>query len=290
MTETIVVGIDGSPESLAASDWAAQEAVRRHARLHLVHAWLWQPLAHPYIPDRQTESDRADEVLRRAETAVTAQHPDLPVSASVVSDAAVPALLRLAEEAGMLVIGTRGHGALLGFLLGSYGQQIIAAAPCPVVSVRRTAADAGLPRTGEIVVGQQGGVDESRAVLGFAFEAAAARGASLRVVRAWSLPPEYAYSPGSMWIAERFGGLEPYEKAAMEQALEPWRQKFPDVPVTEQVEMGSAGEVLLSAAAGAELLVVGRRVRHSAVGTRTGSVAHAALHHAPCPVAVVPHD
>lgn len=290
MTETIVVGVDGSPEGLAAAEWAAREAVRRRAHLHLVHAWLWQPLAHPYTPDRQTEADRADAVLRRAEAAVTGQYPGLPVSASVVSDGAVPALLRLAEEAEMLVIGTRGHGPLLGFLLGSYGQQIIAAAPCAVVCVRGAAAGAGSPPVGEIVVGQQGGVAESRAVLGFAFEAAAARRARVRVVRAWSLPPVYAYSPGSMWVADQLGGLEPYEKAAMEQALEPWREKFPDVAVIEQVEMGSAGQVLLSAASAAELLVVGRRARHCAVGTRIGSVAQAALHHAPCPVAVVPHD
>ncbi|MET9886666.1 universal stress protein [Streptomyces sp. NPDC006430] len=290
MTATLVAGIDGSPESLAAADWAAREAVRRGARLHLVHAWLWQPLAHPYAPDRQIEADRAQTVVREAEAAVTGQYPDLDVSASLVSDDTVPALLGLAEEAGMLVIGTRGHGALRGFLLGSYGQQVIAAAPCPVVSVRRTTGEVTPPRTGEVVVGQQGGVEESRAVLGFAFEAAAARGASVRAVRAWSLPPVYAYSPTSMWVADQLGGLEPYERAALEQALEPWREKFPDVPVVEQVQMGSAGQTLLSAASGADLLVVGRRVRHSAVGTRIGSVAHAALHHAPCPVAVVPHD
>jgi nucleotide-binding universal stress UspA family protein len=54
--------------------------------------------------------------------------------------------------------------------------------------------------------------------------------------------------------------------------------------------MGSAGQVLLSLAERAQLMVVGRRVRHSAVGGRIGSVAHAVMHHAPCPVAVVPHS
>ncbi|MFD6913684.1 universal stress protein [Streptomyces virginiae] len=289
MTETLVVGIDGSPESLAAADWAAQEAVRRHAHLHLVHAWPWQHLTDSRTLDRQPEADRAERVVREAEAEVTGRYPDLPVSASLVPEAAVPALLRLAEGAEMLVIGTRGHGALRDFLLGSSGQQIIAAAPCPVVSVRGSYAVAGSPRNGEIVVGHQGDADESRAVLRFAFEVAAARRATLRVVRAWSLPPVYAYSPGSMWLAEQLGGVEPYEKVAMEQALEPWREKFPEVPVIEQVRTGSAGQVLLSAAAGAELLVVGRRIRHCPVGTRIGSVALAALHHAPCPVAVVPH-
>ena len=45
MSRTIVVGLDGSPESLAAAEWAAREALRTDARLRLVHAWLW----HPYV-------------------------------------------------------------------------------------------------------------------------------------------------------------------------------------------------------------------------------------------------
>jgi len=61
------------------------------------------------------------------------------------------------------------------------------------------------------------------------------------------------------------------------------------VPVVEHIEMGSAGQVLLAAAGTAQLVVVGRRARRTAVGARIGSVAHGVLHHAPCPVAVVPH-
>ena len=75
---------------------------------------------------------------------------------------------------------------------------------------------------------------------------------------------------------------------AAREALAPWRERYPDVPVAEHVELGSAGQVLLSVSGGAQLLVVGRRARRGAVGPRIGSVAHAALHLAPCPVAVVP--
>ncbi|MFF3618893.1 universal stress protein [Streptomyces sp. NPDC002467] len=185
---------------------------------------------------------------------------------------------------------TRGHGALVGFLLGSYGQQVIAAAECPVVSVRSAhGRQVAVPEEGEVVVGQQGGVQESSEVLRVAFEAAAARKVPLRAVRAWSLPPVYGYSPGSMWIADQFGGLEPYEKAALERALEPWRVKHPEVEVVAHVEQGTGGHVLLAAASDAQLLVVGRRVRESAMGAHIGSVAHAVLHHSTCPVAVVPH-
>lgn len=290
MKRTIVVGVDGSAESRAAADWAAREAVRRDMHVHVVHAWLWQPLAVPVVQDRGTEARRAQDILEETEAELTRRHPRLSLSAEVVPDVPVPALLRAAKDAEMLVLGSRGHGALAGFLLGSYGQQLIASAECPVVSVR---ARDGKPAVGgdegEVVVGQQGGVQESAEVLGFAFSAAAARKVPLRAVRAWSPPPVYGYSPGSMWIAEQFGGLEPFEEAALDQALEPWRLRFPEVEVVAHVERGSAGHVLLSEASDAQLVVVGRRVRESAVGARIGSVAHAVLHHSACPVAVVPH-
>ncbi|MFC8275265.1 universal stress protein [Streptomyces sp. NPDC057271] len=290
MTSAITVGVDGSAESLAAAGWAAREAELRGMPLRIVHAWRWQPLDVPVVQDRQAQADSAHAVVREAETHVAGRHPSLTVTAEVVQDTAVAALLREAETAEMLVLGSRGHGALAGFLLGSYGQQVIAAAKRPVVSVR--ARDGQTPRAegGEVVVGQQGTPEDSDAVLGFAFEEAAARGAALRAVRAWSLPPVFAYSPGSMLLADEAGGLEPFERKALAEALAPWRTRFPDVPVTEHVEIGSAGQVLLSTVSEAQLLVVGRRTRRAPVGTRIGSVAHAALHHAPCPVAVVPHD
>ncbi len=290
MTSAITVGVDGSAESLAAAEWAAREAELRGVPLRIVHAWLWQPLDVPVVQDRETQATSARAVLRAAETHVADRHPALTVTAEVVQDTAVTVLLREAEAAEMLVLGSRGHGAFVGFLLGSYGQQVIAAAKRPVVSVR--AVDGQTPRAegGEIVVGQQGTPEDSDAVLGFAFEEAAARGAALRAVRAWTLPPVFTYSPGSLLLVDQAGGLEPFEKKALAEALAPWRARFPDVPVTEHVEIGSAGQVLLSTLSDAQLLVVGRRTRRAPVGTRIGSVAHAALHHAPCPVAVVPHD
>ncbi|MFF3311473.1 universal stress protein [Streptomyces sp. NPDC002952] len=288
MTPAITVGVDGSAESLAAVDWAAEEAALRGTPLRLVHAWLWQPLDVPVVQDPETHAKSVRGMLREAETRVATRHPQLSVTSEVVSDTVVPALLAEAERAEMLVLGSRGHGALVGFLLGSYGQQVIAAAPRPVVSVRAPQG-AEVRHAGDIVVGQQGSGEDGAEVLGFAFREAAVRGAAVRAVRAWSLPPVYAYSPGSLRLADEAGGLVQYEEKALRTALAPWRDRFPDVPVIEHVEMGSGGQVLLAAAAEARLVVVGRRVRHSPIGTHIGSVAHAALHHAPCPVAVVPH-
>ncbi|WP_405734494.1 universal stress protein [Streptomyces sp. NBC_01537] len=73
-------------------------------------------------------------------------------------------------------------------------------------------------------------------------------------------------------------------------ALCPWREKFPQVPVAEQAGRGYAGYVVLRAAARAGPAVVGRRVHRPALGMRIGPVTHAVLHHVPAPVAVVPHD
>ncbi|MFI7497968.1 universal stress protein [Streptomyces sp. NPDC049687] len=72
--------------------------------------------------------------------------------------------------------------------------------------------------------------------------------------------------------------------------LEPWRAKYPGVIVRENLHEGRAAHVLARVADGAGLLVVGRRRRRAAVGSHTGPVAHALLHHVRRPVALVPHD
>ncbi|MFE5542441.1 universal stress protein [Streptomyces sp. NPDC056534] len=288
MSREIVAGVDGSPESLAAADWAAREALHRDLPLRLAHAWRWEPIDLPLVQDRASQERVADAVLREAEATIGQRHPKLTVTAEVLTDTPVAALLGTAERAEMLVIGSRGHGAVAGFLLGSYGQQIIADATRPVVAVRSRDGDPAEPPTGHVLVGQLGDPEDSAAALGFAFATAAARGASVRAVRAWSLPALYAYSPASMRLADEAGGLVPYEEKSLREALAPWRERYPDVPVTEHVELGSAGQVLLSASGAAQLLVVGRRAKRGAAGPRIGSVAHAALHLAPCPVAVVP--
>ncbi|MEU9882306.1 universal stress protein [Streptomyces phaeochromogenes] len=280
MTRPITVGADGSAESLAAVHWAAREAVRRSLALRVVHAW-----------EKSDGEDRTGDVRDAlAETAreVTDRHADLPVTTDVLEGDRVEALVAAAADAETLVLGTRGHGAIVGFLLGSVGQQVVAESERPVVLVRAGDLAESEAAGREIVVGQQGGPDDSAAALEFAFETAAARGAAVRVVRAWSLPTVFTFSPGSLRLADEAGGLEQYEKKALAEALLPLTERFPDVRVTQHVEMGSAGEVLLTAAAPAQLLVVGRRAHRSAVGARVGSVAHAAMHHAPCPVAVVP--
>ncbi|MFJ4714460.1 universal stress protein [Streptomyces sp. NPDC088785] len=289
MARPITAGVDGSPESAAAAAWAAREAVRRELPLWLVHVSEAVPESLALAADEAVRGQWAHDLLEDAEQEIAERHPGLPVTIDVLDDAAPAALTGVARDAELLVLGTRGYGGLVGFLLGSVGQQVVATAQRPVVLVRAADEASGEAAGREIVVGQEGDAEDSADALEFAFRTAAARGATVRAVRAWSLPPVFAYSPASLQLLDESGGIEPYEKKALGAALAPWRERFPDVPVVEHVEIGSAGEVLLSVAARAQLLVVGRRARRTAVGARIGSVAHAVLHHAPCPVAVVPH-
>ncbi|MFE1249448.1 universal stress protein [Streptomyces sp. NPDC058735] len=292
MTGPITAGVDGSQESLAALAWAAREAVRRGTALKVVHAWRFQPqevLEAGIEGDADSQAEWVHSAVTEAVATVTERHPGLEVTTDVVEGEAPAALLAAAADAELLVLGSRGHGRIVGFLLGSVGQQVVAEATRPVVLVRAGDEASGEAAGREVVVGQQGEPGDSADALRFAFEAASARGATVRVVRAWTLPPVFAYSPGSLKLLDEAGGLEPYEKKALAAAVRPWRRRFPEVPVVEHVEMGSAGQVLLSVAGTAQLMVVGRRAHRTAVGARIGSVAHGVLHHADCPVAVVPH-
>ncbi|WP_416966559.1 universal stress protein [Streptomyces sp. 4F14] len=283
MTALITAGFDGTDESLAALSWAAREAVRQDAALRVVHAWEVHPDA---TVDRATQEGWARDAVTRAVERIAARHTGLDITADTVEG---PVVETLAGAGGLLVLGSRGHGAVVGFLLGSVGQQVIADAVHPVVLVR-AGDDAAHEAAGrDIVVGQEGAPEDSADALGFAFATAAARGARVRAVRAWTLPPLFAYSPGSLMLLDEVGGPEPFERKALADAVRPWRERYPKVSVVEHIEMGSAGQVLLAAAGEAQLVVVGRRARRTAVGARIGSVAHGVLHHAPCPVAVVPH-
>ncbi|MFH9979091.1 universal stress protein [Streptomyces sp. NPDC017179] len=289
MKRPITAGVDGSEESLAALAWAAREAERRGLPLRVVRAWRHEVHDAFDVGDRDTQQAWVRESVAEAARTVTERHPGLDVTADVLEDDPVPALLGAAAESETLVLGSRGRGVLVGFLVGSVGQQVIAGTERPVVLVRAGDRPAAEAAGREVVVGQQGAPEDTAAALEFAFTTAAARGAGVRAVRAWTLPPVFAYSPGSLRLLDEAGGLEPYERKALGAALQPWRERFPDVPVVEHVEMGSAGQVLLAAAENAQLLVVGRRARRTAVGARIGSVASGMLHHAGCPVAVVPH-
>ncbi|MYS19281.1 Nucleotide-binding universal stress protein, UspA family [Streptomyces sp. DvalAA-14] len=303
MIRTVVAGLDGSPESLAAADWAAREATSRGLPLRLVHAWAWQPYNYDpsgSLADADATEHWAERIPREASATLRRRYPRLPITADQIGAPAVPALLSAAEDAELLVLGSRGLGTVAGFAIGSVALAVVAAATRPVVLLRagELATDEWQPDEGSEGSRNSGyrdvvlGLDLERpsdAVTAFAFGTASRRTAALRVVHSWYPPAIYGYAPVAV-PADLGVELAANVRDALTQTLLPWQEKFPDVEVTADVRMGGAAAVLIEAASDASLLVVGRRTRGSSIGSHIGSVTHAAMHHAKAPIAVVPHD
>ncbi|WP_156724911.1 universal stress protein [Streptomyces apocyni] len=291
MTRPITVGVDGSLPSQAAADWAAREARLRGLPLRLVQAWERHPFgAASPEPESQRQQHEALRMLQEAEQELRGRYPALPIDSEQIPGIAAEVLLGQAEEAELLVLGSSGHGAIAGFFLGSVGQQVLARAKSPVVSVRPPAQPGGEQDNGEVVVGVQHlEARKPSPLLDFAFSAAAVHGATVRAVHAEDLPSLYAYGL-VVYPAEVHDENTPREKElALAEAVKPWRDRYPQVPVVYTVDLAQASGVVLQAAEGAALVVVGRRVHQPTLGMRIGPVAHAVLHHATSPVAVVPH-
>ncbi|CAM5481778.1 stress-inducible protein [Streptomyces spiroverticillatus] len=278
---TITAGVDGSPESLDAADWAAREALLRELPLHLVHAAVTPvPPGLPAVPEGGVGEPGT--VLDRATLHLSYAHPALGIVEEEVAGHPAEALLATAETSELLVLGSRGNGALTGLMVGSVAQAVAARAACPVALVR-----AGERPADERQGAQDApylpvllGIDLDRPcdeLLEYAFDAAATRRTALHVVHAWTLPlvpTASAKDPG----VERTRRLDA--------VITSWRHKFPGTEVVQQVVHGRAGHHLLLESAGASLLVVGRPL---AAGPHLGPTVHSVIHHVLCPVVVVPH-
>ena len=294
MSHPVLAGIDGSERSSAAADWAAREAALRGVPLRLFHAFprLPGPATVPG-PALDTLHRMGAQMLERVVADLGDRYPDIEVRGEQADDAPAAALLVAARAAGLLVVGTRGTGGFDGLAVGSVALRMAAAAPCPVVLVpQRPGA------FGEGVYAARGaarvvvGFDAHRPVgevADFAFSAAAARGALLRVVQAWAFPAE-AVSPRTLVVTgEDRATWEDQEVLQLSDALRVWQEKYPRVTVRTDVVLLHPAEGLLNASGDAALLVVGRRTDPQAAEGRLGPATHAVLHHARCPVAVVPH-
>ena len=145
MAGKIVVGVDGSAHAAAALRWAVEEAALRSARLEIVHAWTFVPVATPadsgLVPMAWTDNVELLDVTRQAaEDAAAGQvaevlGPDHQATITVVESGPAEALLA-AADADLLVVGNRGRGNIAAALLGSTSAKVADEAPCPVVIVR----------------------------------------------------------------------------------------------------------------------------------------------------------
>ena len=290
-TMPVVVGVDGSEESLRAVEWAAMEAVRHGAPLRVVSAPAMPPRMRVYDAAPRNVADALRDASCRALAEAITRAREVTSELLIDTDLLTgrPALAVTDSGAGalMLVTGARGAGGFAAMLLGSVSRYSAMHAACPVVVVREETCAVSR----EVVVGIRDPHDTA-ATLAFAFEEAALRGATLVAVHSW------------YWFPSALGGLEAEEAAGrradhtrisaeanrhLADVLGTWQDKYPGVPVRLDVVRGHPASVLASYSARADLVVIGRR-GGPVTGPAVGAIQHGVLHHARGPVAVVPAE
>ncbi|WP_240776732.1 universal stress protein [Nonomuraea basaltis] len=172
-TRGVVIGYDGSDHAMQALDWAMDEAELRKLPLTVCHAWQW-----PYGEGDQAARDSlrhaAEHVLWHGADCARASSPGLDVRPDLYEGSATARLEELSSDAGLLVVGSRGLGAVARAMTGSVATHTAAHAQCPVIVVRGRGPLPRSPQPGPIVAGLADD-DKADAVLGFACTEAAPR-------------------------------------------------------------------------------------------------------------------
>jgi nucleotide-binding universal stress UspA family protein len=291
----VVVGIDGSDDGACAADYAAWEAHRRGVELRLIFARQPASLLGPsdLILDAYAEDrDWVRSLLDRSVHEIVDAHPGLAVHATAVVGRPAGVLVDESAHAGLVVVGTRSSGGVIGHLAGSVAAQVAAHASGPVIVVRATLGrryDGSMLTGRRVVVGVDGSRPAELAVA-FAAEEAVARHAELHAVLAWSLldadiardvPRQPLDLDDAAVRADRL----------LDEALAGSLERYPGLTIRRHaVHDADAVRVLLDQSDGAGLMVVGSRGVGGFAGLRFGSTVDGLVRHATVPVAVVHSD
>ncbi|MFV2198961.1 universal stress protein [Nocardiopsis sp. LOL_012] len=268
------MGVDGSEIGLRAAEHAAEEALRGGADLTLmaVHEERLDDSVSRWPSDLDEKDALA--AVEEARERVRSVAPGLDPRVRVVAGSPAEELLRHARDFGLVIVGHRGRGGFLGMRIGSVAYQVAAHAPGDVLVTSGEAAD---PGASGAVVGVDGSTNADDAVLA-ALETASRHGDRVRAVWAWH-PVASRGRRAEEAEEEQYGRLA--------EALARHTSDFPGVEVVREVVRSQPAAALLEAASGARLVVVGARGARGFARLSLGGVAHAVLHHAPCPVLVV---
>ena len=283
-TATIVVGVDESAGAADALRWAVAEAELRAADVVAVLAWGFLDQHQTIVAERFDPSygshDALDALNGYITAAVGAERAGT-VRPLIACDLPARALLEASHAADILVVGARGHGGFEGLLLGSVSQHCLHHTTIPIAIVRPVAPSE--ERDARVVVGFDSS-DHARHALRWALDEARLRKAHLDVVTAWELP-----HTGGLPSA---AAIDPilYQRAAERTVADAIAaENTTDVATAiARAVAGHPADVLLDAAAAADLLVVGSRGHGAFKRALFGSVATDVSHHATCPVVVIP--
>ncbi|MEV6104857.1 universal stress protein [Streptomyces sp. NPDC051940] len=287
----VLVGYDGSGPALRALDRAVDEAVRRGTALEILCGAPWAPPPTPGTGLAPAEQEQFHRIARLAlddAAERAARHaPELRIVPTLTDEPAAAALLHAARTAGLVVVGTRGHGGFAGLLLGSVSLRVAAHSAAPVMVVRGDAELDEKPR-GALLVGVKSDADAP--AVRFALQEAARRDARVRALHAWLHPAPPGGMPTvdaeRMWLqAEQ---RREAEETVARDAVAALRAEFPDIDVAADHELAPPAAAVLEATAAVDLVILAARRDKRRYGLQLGPVTHAVLHHARCPVVLVP--
>ncbi len=251
--QPVMVGVDGSPSANVAISWAATEAASLGAKLRLIHS----------VTNGGSAAQAADVVHDAVERARELE-PGVGVDARIESGPPSTILVKESADAELLVIGSRGLGLTVAALVGSTGLDLCANALCPVVVVR---PDLSSTPTGRVVIGYDGS-SASQTALDFGLDHAGRHNLDVRIVAAQPTDTE----------------LHRITEAELRDAVH--HHGGHDAELVQIT--GHPAEHLLRLSADASLIVLGARGRGGFTGMLLGSVSQTVLHHADCPVAIIP--
>lgn len=277
----VVVGYNSTAHSTAALAWAAAEATRREVALVVLYA-----ADYPGMPMERGAGLRArnsgameaaQEVTRRGVAEALAAYPGLRVVAATELTSPPRALTEASAQAMLVVLGSRGYGRVAGALLGSVAFAVASRATCPIVVVKEQDAERPSRPDHPVVIGTDGS-PEAAAALWFAAGHAVATSTPLEIITSTGTHEQYDVDQAELHAAaDRIAG-----------SAKDWvHTNYPSLPVTVQVEDGPAERTLVNASERASMVVVGTRGRGAFEAMLLGSVSHAVIHGATCPVAVV---
>ncbi|MFK4084832.1 universal stress protein [Kribbella sp. NPDC020789] len=279
----IHVGVDSSWRDTGALEWALQESLVRHEPLQVVHV-VEDPARHAPGWEAGIEESSMD-LVTEVQRYLDQVPGTLDNEADLIVGPPPQKLAELAAGSRMLVVGRRGIGGFKRLLIGSTSEAVVSAATTPVVVVPEHWKPSD--HTGPVVIALDDGDDQS-ALIEFGIAEALERDLAVRLVHVWDLPAVYSWD--AMNVAGVAGEWMQTAERHFANVADEWKAKYPELTIEVEVKRGHVVDGVVTSATDtdAQLLVVGTRHHTRLASVLLGSVTRGVLHHAPCPLAVVP--